>query len=78
MIEDKTEINCWRNDGIKVELNDAIDDDFQIASTFIFGATTLILPQMMEIFLPKQEKEEYFDDDRTILEIVRELYSKVL
>ena len=72
--------NCWKNDGKKEEavpLNDSLDEDFQTASTWMFGATTKILPQMLELFLPQQTKEEHYDDDTTLWEIIRHIYSKV-
>ena len=68
--------NCWKNDGEKekaVEINDALDDTFQIASTYLFDVTTLILQPLVLI-----SKEEHYDDDITLREIIRHIFTKVV
>ena len=68
--------NCWKNDGDEkdsVELNKAIDDHYQIASTYLFDVTTLILQPLVCI-----SKEEHYDEDITLREIVRHIFTKVV
>ena len=74
-IEDGYWENCWNNDGEEkdaVELNDALDDHFQIASTYLFDITTLILQPLVFV-----TKDEHYDDNISLREIVRHIFSKV-
>ena len=67
--------NCWKNDGNEedsVELNEAIDDDFQTATTFLFDVTTLILQPLILV-----NKEEHYDEEYSFKEIVRHIFTKV-
>ena len=67
--------NCWNNDGVKedaVPLNEALDDNFQIASTYLFDVTTLILQPLVLI-----SKEEHYDDHISLWEIIRHIFTKV-
>jgi hypothetical protein len=68
--------NCWQNDGKEedsVELNDELEDRFQVTSTYLFEVTTLILQPL--VFVTKAEQ---YDDDICFSEVVRYIFSKVL
>ena len=67
--------NCWKNDGEEneaVDLNDHLDDKFQIASTYLFDVTTLILQPLVMV-----SHEEHYDQDITLREIIRHIFTKV-
>ena len=67
--------NCWKNDGEEneaVDLNDNIEDNFQIASTYLFDITTLILQPLVMV-----SREEHYDQDITLREIIRHIFTKV-
>ena len=67
--------NCWKNDGEEseaIELNEAIDDHFQISSTYMFDITTLILQPLVLV-----TREEHYDDDISLREIVRHIFTKI-
>ena len=74
-VEDGYWENCWKNDGEEkdvVVLNDALDDNFQIASTYLFDVTTCILQPLVLI-----TKEEHYDENITLREIIHYMFSKV-
>merc|ERR1712072_1170882 len=53
--------NCWKNDGDpedSVELNDALDDQFATATTYMFDLTTTILQPLVMV-----TQDEHYDDD---------------
>ena len=67
--------NCWNNDGNEedaVILNDAVEKDFQIASTYLFELTTLILQPLVLV-----SKESHYDDVISLEEIIRHIFTKV-
>ena len=67
--------NCWENDGNEkdaVEINEKIDDDFQIATSYLFDVTTLILQPLTLV-----SHEEHYDEEYSFKEIVRHLFTKV-
>ena len=53
-------------------LNDEFADTYQIASTYLFDVTTLILQPLVMV-----SKEEHYDDDVTLPEIIRHIFTKV-
>ena len=68
--------NCWKNDGKEedsVQLSEELDDNFQISQTYLFDVTTLILQPL--VFVTKQEQ---YDDDTSLREIIRYIFAKVL
>ena len=56
----------------KGDLNDHLDDKFQIASTYLFDVTTLILQPLVMV-----SREEHYDQDITLREIIRHIFTKV-
>lgn len=67
--------NCWTNDGVKedaIDINESLDDDYQVASTYIFEIIMKILQPMTLL-----TKEEYYDDKTTLRECLRYLFTKV-
>ena len=67
--------NVWHNDGdpqFKEELNDKLDESYQTATTYLFDVTTLILQPLVLV-----SREEHYDDDYTLGEIIRHIFTKI-
>lgn len=68
--------NCWKNDGLKeeaIDINEAVEDDYQTATTFMFEVIMKILQPMTLL-----TKEEYYDDKTSLRECLRYLFTKVV
>ena len=68
--------NCWTNDGLKadaIDINDSLEDDYQVATTYMFEIIMKILQPMTLL-----TKEEYYDDKTNLRECLRYLFTKVL
>lgn len=68
--------NCWTNDGLKedaIDINDSLEDDYQVATTYMFEIIMKILQPMTLL-----TKEEYYDDKTNLRECLRYLFTKVV
>ena len=68
--------NCWNNDGVKeeaVDINLAVDDEYQVATTYMFELIMKLLQPLTLI-----TKEQHYDDHTTIQEVLRYLFTKVV
>ena len=75
-VEDGYWENCWTNDGREedaIDINECLDDDYQIASTYMFAIITKILQPLTLL-----SKEEYYDDKTSLKECLRYLFTKVV
>ena len=67
--------NCWTNDGLKedaIDINDSLEDDYQVATTYMFEIIMKILQPMTML-----TKEGYYDDKTNLRECLRYLFTKV-
>ena len=66
--------NCW-NDGVKeeaIDINESIEDEYQVATTYMFEIIMKILHPMTLI-----TREEHYDDKTSLQECLRYLFTKV-
>ena len=55
-----------------MELNDTLDDQFATTTTYIFDLTTKVLQPLVMV-----TRDEHYDDDITLKEIVRHIFTKI-
>jgi len=68
--------NCWNNDGVKedaIDINLAVDDEYQVATTYMFELIMKVLQPLTLI-----TREEHYDEDTSLQEVLRYLFTKVV